>query len=203
MKLKTSSFRDTTPSDFVFSADRLVKLYSVKVTQMNSFLQIRCVVEESLNLLPYIACKIVTPTGMSIIDISYLCYLMKPGGCTYEGVEFSKGNCGVSIIRSGEVMEKGLRECCRSIRIGKILVQKSSEADEVQIVYAKLISDIHKRKVLLMYPIMNTGNTVIKAVDILRDHKCDEQNIILMNLFCTPSSKIIFLLSFRLIIITE
>lgn len=37
------------------------------------------------------------------------------------GVEFVGGVCGVSIIRAGESMEVALRECCRSVRIGKML----------------------------------------------------------------------------------
>ena len=48
---------------------------------------------------------------------------MTPNGEKYNGLAFQKGSCGVSIIRSGEAMEQGLRDCCRSIRIGKILIQ--------------------------------------------------------------------------------
>lgn len=64
-------------------------------------------------------------------------------GATYEGVGFEGKICGVSILRAGEVrrivccptfsihhghflqaMEAGLREVCRSVRIGKILIQR-------------------------------------------------------------------------------
>lgn len=37
-----------------------------------------------------------------------------------------------------------------------------------------------------MYPIMATGNTVIQAVSVLKDHGVKENSIILSNLFCTP-----------------
>lgn len=53
-------------------------------------------------------------------------------------------------------MEQGLRDCCRSIRIGKILIQSDEDTHEAKIVYAKLPPDIADRKVLLMYPIMST-----------------------------------------------
>jgi len=56
-------------------------------------------------------------------------------------------------MRSGEAMEKGLRECCRSIRIGKILIQSTDEDKKSSVVYAKFPSDINSRKILLMYPI--------------------------------------------------
>lgn len=128
-------------------------------------------VEEGLNQLPYEPASIITPTG-------------EP----YEGLKFLKGNCGVSIVRSGESMEQGLRDCCRSIRIGKILVQKDEDTHEARVVYAKFPEDVAHRKVLLMYPIMSTGNTVIKAVRVLKEHGVRDQNIILLNLFCTPQA---------------
>ncbi|XP_039242377.1 uracil phosphoribosyltransferase homolog isoform X1 [Pipra filicauda] len=99
---------------------------------------IRLVVEEGLNQLPYTECTVTTPTGHK-----------------YEGVRFEKGNCGVSIMRSGEAMEQGLRDCCRSIRIGKILIQSDEETQRAKVYYAKFPPDIYRRKVLLMYPILS------------------------------------------------
>ena len=68
-------------------------------------------------------------------------------------------------------MEKGLRDCCRSIRIGKILIQSDEETHEAKVFYAKFPPDIHKRKVLLMYPIMSRCRLfppqTLKAVQVL------------------------------------
>ena len=100
--------------------------------------QIRLVIEESLNQLPFSKCVITTPTGAK-----------------YHGLKYQKGNCGVSIVRSGEAMEQGLRDCCRSIRIGKILVESDIDTHEARVVYAKFPDDIAERKILLMYPIMS------------------------------------------------
>lgn len=130
---------------------------------------IRLVVEESLNQLPFSPCSVVTPTG-----------------AVYEGLQYKRGNVGVSIVRSGEAMEQGLRDCCRSIRIGKILVESDAETHQAKVVYARFPEDIAARRVLLMYPIMSSGNTVIKAVQILKDHGVPEDSIILSNLFSTP-----------------
>lgn len=47
-----------------------------------------------------------------------------PAGYQYVGVEFARGLCGVSIIRSGEAMEAALRECCQGIKLGKILIHR-------------------------------------------------------------------------------
>ncbi|XP_012675079.2 uracil phosphoribosyltransferase homolog [Clupea harengus] len=130
---------------------------------------IRLVVEEGLNQLPYSECTVTTPTGHK-----------------YAGVKFEKGNCGVSIMRSGEAMEQGLRDCCRSIRIGKILIQSDEETQKAKVYYAKFPPDISRRKVLLMYPILSTGNTVIEAVRVLREHGLQAKHIILLSLFSTP-----------------
>ncbi|CAB1337587.1 unnamed protein product [Coregonus sp. 'balchen'] len=56
---------------------------------------------------------------------------------------------------TGEAMEQGLRDCCRSIRIGKILIQSDEETQEAKVYYAKFPPDINRRKVLLMYPILS------------------------------------------------
>ncbi|KAK3932852.1 Uracil phosphoribosyltransferase-like protein [Frankliniella fusca] len=130
---------------------------------------IRLVIEESLNQLPFTKTTVTTPTNE-----------------LYQGLKYQRGNCGVSIVRSGEAMEQGLRDCCRSIRIGKILVESDADTHEARVVYARFPEDIAQRKVLLMYPIMSTGNTVIKAVAVLKEHNVLEENIILSNLFCTP-----------------
>ncbi|XP_062855768.1 uracil phosphoribosyltransferase homolog isoform X2 [Trichomycterus rosablanca] len=130
---------------------------------------IRLVVEEGLNQLPYTECSVITPTGHK-----------------YEGVRFKRGNCGVSIMRSGEAMEQGLRDCCRSIRIGKILIQSDEETLKAKVYYAKFPPDIYRRKILLMYPNLSSGNVVIEAVRLLIDHGVQPSHIILLSLFSTP-----------------
>lgn len=132
---------------------------------------IRMVIEEGLNQLPYTSCDVTTPTG-----------------CSYSGLRYAKGNCGVSIVRSGEAMEKALQDCCRSMRIGKILVDSDSETHNAHVVFAKFPDDIADRKVLLLYPIMSSGNKVCKAIQVLKDHDVPEDHIIFINLFCTPTA---------------
>uniref|UniRef100_A0A8C7RIE6 Phosphoribosyltransferase domain-containing protein n=1 Tax=Oncorhynchus mykiss TaxID=8022 RepID=A0A8C7RIE6_ONCMY len=97
-----------------------------------------------------------------------------PSGHKYDGVKFEKGNCGVSIMRSGKAMEQGLRDCCRSIHIGKILIQSDEDTQKIKVYNAKFPLDINRRKVLLMYPILtmygSSYNTVIEAVRVLTEH---------------------------------
>jgi uracil phosphoribosyltransferase len=104
---------------------------------------IRLLVEEGLNHLPVVEHSIVTPTGR-----------------TYAGVMFQGKICGVSIMRAGEAMEQGLRDCCRSVRIGKILIQRDEETAKPKLFYDKLPEDIAERWVLLLDPMFATGQTV-------------------------------------------
>lgn len=44
-------------------------------------------------------------------------------------------------------MEQGLRDCCRSIRIGKILVESDLDTHAARVVYARFPEDIARRQV--------------------------------------------------------
>jgi uracil phosphoribosyltransferase len=101
---------------------------------------IRLLVEEGLNHLPVVEHTITTPVGQ-----------------TYKGVKFEGKICGVSIMRAGESMEQALRECCRSVRIGKILIQRDEETSKPKLYYDKLPEDIAERWVLLLDPMLATG----------------------------------------------
>lgn len=101
---------------------------------------IRLLVEEGLNHLPVVQHEITTPVGR-----------------TYAGVKFEGKICGVSIMRAGESMEQGLRDCCRSVRIGKILIQRDEETSKPRLYYDKLPEDIADRWVLLLDPMLATG----------------------------------------------
>ena len=69
----------------------------------------------------------------------------------------------------------------RSIRIGKILI------NEGQVIYAKLPADIQQRRVLVTYPVVTTGSTVLAGLEVLlKEYQCVQENIILTTLFATP-----------------
>ncbi|KAH0522098.1 hypothetical protein TsFJ059_006004 [Trichoderma semiorbis] len=104
---------------------------------------IRLLVEEGLNHLPVIEKNITTPVGR-----------------TYNGLMFQGKICGVSIMRAGEAMEQGLRDCCRSVRIGKILIQRDEDTALPKLFYDKLPEDIANRWVLLLDPMFATGNNI-------------------------------------------
>lgn len=130
---------------------------------------IRLLVEEGLNHLPVDEHTIRTPVDRS-----------------YAGVQFQGKICGVSIMRAGEAMEQGLRDCCRSVRIGKILIQRDEETCKPKLFYDKLPEDIASRWVLLLDPMFATGGSAIMAVDILKDRGVPENRILFLNLIASP-----------------
>ncbi|KAL1916894.1 uncharacterized protein VTP21DRAFT_5091 [Calcarisporiella thermophila] len=147
---------------------------------------IRLLVEEGLNHLPVVEKIVETPTGS-----------------TYKGVGFKGQICGVSIMRAGESMESGLRECCRSVRIGKILIQRDESTAMPKLFYAKLPHDIANRYVLLLDPMLATGGTALKAVEVLLEHGVKEEMIIFLNLISSPEGIDTFVKKFpRIKIIT-
>ncbi len=145
-----------------------------KNTKRNEFIFysnriIRLLVEEALNQLPTREKTVVTPTGAE-----------------FAGSEFVGKLCAVPIVRAGESMEKAVREVCRAIRIGKILIQRDEETALPTLFYAKLPEDIANRHVLLLDPMLATGGSVCKAIEVLKDHGVDEKKIIFVNLISVP-----------------
>ncbi|RYP11760.1 hypothetical protein DL765_007602 [Monosporascus sp. GIB2] len=130
---------------------------------------IRLLVEEGLNHLPVVEHTVTTPVGR-----------------TYAGLMFQGKICGVSIMRAGEAMEQGLRDCCRSVRIGKILIQRDEETSKPQLFYDKLPEDIATRWVLLLDPMFATGGSAIMAVDVLKSRGVPEERILFLNLIASP-----------------
>ncbi|XP_020222299.1 uridine kinase-like protein 4 isoform X1 [Cajanus cajan] len=188
----------TTKHDFVFYSDRLIRL----------------VVEHGLGHLPFTEKQVITPTGS-----------------VYTGVDFCKRLCGVSVIRSGESMENALRACCKGIKIGKILIHREGDngqqvcpsaimiwfiflfhslvlisyplANE-QLIYEKLPNDISDRHVLLLDPILGTGNSAVQAISLLIRKGVPESNIIFLNLISAPKGVHVVCKSFpRIKIVTS
>lgn len=79
-------------------------------------------------------------------------------------------------------MEQAVRDVCKDIRIGKILIQTNQETDEPELYYLRLPKDIKDYKVILMDATVATGAAAIMAIRILLDHDVPEENILLVSL---------------------
>lgn len=135
---------------------------------------IRIIVEEGLSFLPTARMDIVTPTNER-----------------YEGVCSAAGICGVSIMRAGESMEQALRDTCRGVKIGKVLIQRNEDTEDKtpdeRYNYAKLPRDIADRWVMLLDPMLATGGSACKAIKLLiTQFKVKEERIIFLNVVSCP-----------------
>ncbi|CAH2353427.1 uracil phosphoribosyltransferase [[Candida] railenensis] len=156
---------------------QLIGLYSIirdNATKRGDFVFysdriIRLLVEEGLNQLP-------------VEDAVVKCY----GDHEYKGSKFLGKICGVSIVRAGESMEQGLRDCCRSVRIGKILIQRDEETALPKLFYEKLPEDIHERYVFLLDPMLATGGSAMMAVEVLLSRGVKMDRIFFLNLLAAP-----------------
>lgn len=83
-------------------------------------------------------------------------------------------------------MESALRECLRSVRIGKVLVQRNEETGEARLYYAKLPEDIHERFVLLLDPMLATGGSAIRAIEVLLSKGVKQDKIVFLNVLSAP-----------------
>jgi len=155
-----TKIRDSNSSreDFVFYADRLMRL----------------IVEEGLSFLPDQPLDVPTLTGV-----------------TYHGAAPGAPICGVSIMRAGESFEQALRDTCRAVRIGKILIQRNEASKEKtpdsRYNYSKMPKDIADRWVFLMDPMLATGGSAIRAVEVLiQEYNVKEEHIIFLNVVSCP-----------------
>ncbi|CAD6218624.1 unnamed protein product [Miscanthus lutarioriparius] len=124
---------------------------------------IRLVVEHGLGHLPFTEKQVITPTELWS-NFSFI---------------YTSFNC------SGESMENALRACCKGIKIGKILIHRVGDNGQ-QLVYHKLPMDIAERHVLLLDPVLGTGNSVAQAIDLLIRKGVPEGRIIFLNLISAP-----------------
>jgi len=130
---------------------------------------IRLLLEDALNYLPFSQRTVTAPTN-----------------CPYHGTLFATKICGVSIVRAGESMEAGLRAVCKPIKIGKILIQRDEATAEPKLLYTKLPSDVSSRYILLLDPMLATGGTVVKAIEVLVGLGVPQEKIIFVNLIAAP-----------------
>ncbi|CAL5370150.1 unnamed protein product [Camellia sinensis] len=146
---------------YVMSEQQNMTLFSM---QTDSF-----VVEHGLGHLPFTEKQIITPT-----EDLYILEWFSAKGCV-----------GSQSSEVGESMENALRACCKGIKIGKILIHGEGNNGR-QLIYEKLPADISSRNVLLLDPVLASGNSAIKAVSLLLSKGVAESNIIFLNLIAAP-----------------
>lgn len=146
----------TGTTDYVFYMDRLM----------------RYLAEEGIASLPSKRVDVQTPCGV------------------YEGLEAPKDEdiCAVSIVRAGDSLAQAVRQCIPACSVGKILIQRDEE-DELKrpkLFYSKLGPNIGKQHVLLCDPMVATGGSAKKAVEVIKEAGVAEGNITFLCIVAAP-----------------
>ncbi|KAI9099946.1 uridine kinase [Phlyctochytrium arcticum] len=129
--------------------------------------------------------RMIVERGLAELPVSNI-DVVTPIGKIYKGVVSNEQVCGVSVIRAGATMERGLRSVVKDIPIGKMLIQTEGATGEPQLHYCKLPSDISSRYVLLSDAQIATGAAALMAIRVILDHDVPQNHIIFLSLIAAP-----------------
>ncbi|KAM0751561.1 armadillo beta-catenin plakoglobin [Meredithblackwellia eburnea MCA 4105] len=126
------------------------------------------VIEHALSFLPHEVVDITTRTQLP-----------------YQGARLNIPLCGVSILRSGASLEKGLRRVLRDIPVGSMLIQSTAQLPDPHLYHLELPGVITSSResaasawVLLLDSQIGTGSAAMMAIRVLLDHGVREEQII-------------------------
>jgi uridine kinase len=116
-------------------------------------------------------------------------------GVTYNGQESAVSPAhlvGVSILRSGCALESGLRQVCKDIAIGSLLIQSDKKTGEPALLLVSLPSQLKQgvegakeTYVMLIDSQIGSGAAGYMAIKVLLDHGVLEERIIFICLLCS------------------
>lgn len=135
------------------------------------------------------ACTLLAEEGLAHENLAQQVEITTPCG-TLQGLEGSKPQdlCIVSIVRSGDILTEAVRRLNPGASVAKILIQRDEDDPEkkCKLIYAKLPSEISKRKVILCDPMLATGGSAIKAIGVLTESGIPAKNITFLNVISCP-----------------
>ncbi|KAI0734182.1 armadillo/beta-catenin/plakoglobin [Fomitopsis betulina] len=137
-------------------------------------------VEKATEELPFRAKTVITPVGVEAhgkqVDVPHL--------------------CGVSILRSGGPLERGLRRVINNIPIGSMLIQSEATSGEPLLLHLQLPVCVRQRHlaentyVFLVDAQISTGAAAFMAIRVLLDHGVPQDHIIFVTFLAARSGGI-------------
>ncbi|KAG1668146.1 hypothetical protein FOA52_005138 [Chlamydomonas sp. UWO 241] len=160
----------TSKNDFVFYADRLIRL----------------VVEAGLGFLPFVEHTVTTPAGVKYVGVDFarkLCgvSIIRSG----ESMENALRACCQGIKLGKILVHRDPRACLPDSPTQKVSGRGASVPSR-EIIYEKLPSDIANRHVLLMDPVLSTGHVAVQAIEELLRKGVEEQRILFLCIIAAP-----------------
>jgi len=114
------------------------------------------------------------------------CKVETTTGKVFEGFALTSSVAAVSILRSGDSFNQVFSKLMPRSPTGKLLVAKH-ESEELRVLYSKLPRNLGQHHVLLMDPLLATGSTMIKAMQVLtEEYDVDPSNITVVSLIAVP-----------------
>ncbi|KAI0690169.1 uridine kinase family-domain-containing protein [Cytidiella melzeri] len=139
-------------------------------------------VEKAMELLPHTTQEVVTPVEKS-----------------YAGMKLNAHLCGVSILRSGGSLERGLRRVVNNVAIGSLLIQSEAKTGEPLLLHLQLpvcIRERHKAEksyVFLLDAQIGTAASAFMAIRVLLDHGVPQDHIIFLTFLVAKHGGIVVL----------
>ncbi|EQC32555.1 hypothetical protein SDRG_09875 [Saprolegnia diclina VS20] len=112
-----------------------------------------------------------------------------PTGAEFSGMRPNSNICAVSIVRAGDALLEQVLACEPSVSVGKILIQRDESSAEKHpvVYYAKLPPRMNAfDRVLLLDPMLATGGSAKKAIQLLIDSGVQERDIVFANVLACP-----------------
>eukprot|EP00043_Microstomoeca_roanoka_P030263 m.25579 g.25579 ORF g.25579 m.25579 type:complete len:209 (+) comp9881_c1_seq1:104-730(+) len=132
--------------------------------------------------------RLVIEAGINFLDMEDHT-VQTPTGHSFSGLKLVREPVGISIMRAGEAMEQGLRDSLFSIPMGHMLIQHDHDQrkGDPQIYFHHLPPGIDRKPILLLDPIIDSGATLLNALDILVQEGAVASNIIVLALFASSA----------------
>ena len=96
--------------------------------------------------------------------------------------------CVVSIVRAGDALQEAIRRVAPGCLLGKILIQRdeSTAGKPPKLYFTKLPPRSNYKKVILVDPMLATGNSAIMAIHELIKVGVREEDIVFLNVVACP-----------------
>lgn len=185
MSSTTTSSTTTLPSDQLVDNNVHVLPQTRQLRALHAIIRDRDATRDDFTFYSGRIMRLLLETGIDMLPFEPY-PVRTPVGKTYEGLRVTPDVCGVSVLRAGESMEAELRAMWPGIPIGKILIQRDKVTKLPHLYYSALPSDIARRNVLLLDPMLATGGTAAAAIQVLLDHGVAQRNIVFINLLAAP-----------------
>ena len=109
-----------------------------------------------------------------------------PIGIAHEKMLAGKNICFVPVLRAGLGMVDGVLSLVPSARVGHIGLYRDPETLEPVEYYCKLPVDVAEREVVVLDPMLATGNSLIEAIRLYVEKGIPETNICCVCMISSP-----------------